>query len=404
MSRLPRRRADTRARAIVLGGIFVFLALQAGLSAAMSSWPVLRDPDYGNRIVRLEALVREHPRKPLLLVLGSSHTALGFRPDVVMQAWSEGAEPPAVFNFSRLGNGPLFELLYLHRLLARGIRPAWVLLELWPLLLDDRNLDGREDERLDVHRLQSGDWPVLARHSTLHQQLHRQWWWDGLTPWYSQRSTLMGYFAPLWRRVEPFGDFLFAGLDEWGWREWAAMNRDRYRREAQRMTAAWNARLANLQPSARAEREIREVLQLCREHAIAVSLLLMPESSGLRATYSAGAKRRLAEYLRKLADEHGAPLIDTRDWSPDEDFGDADHLTAEGATRFTRRFAEMTGTPQRDHALALRPPRAGPVSRSTSRQAAERSDDLDRGIVHGRAIEGKRPGDGGADEHNEPDG
>jgi hypothetical protein len=355
MYRTPRRHAETRARAIVFGGLLAFLALQVGLSAAMSSWPVLRDPDYGNRLVRLDALVREHPRKPLLLVLGSSHTALGFRPDVVMQGWSEGGEPPAVFNFSRLGNGPLFELLYLHRLLARGIRPDWLLLEIWPLLLDDSALDGREDERLDVHRLQSDDWPVLARHSALHRQLFGQWWWDGLVPWYSQRSVLIGYFAPLWRRFDPFGDSLLAGLDEWGWREWEAMNRERYRREAQRMTANWSTRLANLQPSARADGELREVLRLCREHAIAVSLLLMPESSGLRATYSADAERRLSEYVRGLAHEHGAPLIDTRDWSPDDDFGDADHLTAEGAAHFTRRFANVAGPPQRGRPLALRP-------------------------------------------------
>jgi hypothetical protein len=48
-------------------------------------------------------------------------------------------------------------------------------------------------------------------------------------------------------------------------------------------------------------------------------------------------------------------LIDTTDWSPDDDFGDADHLTAAGAADFTRRFAKLAGPPQRGRALALRP-------------------------------------------------
>jgi hypothetical protein len=354
VNRTRRRQADTRARTIVLGGLVVFLVLQVGLSAAMSSWPVLRDPDYGNRIARLEALVRAHPRRPLLLVLGSSHTAFGLRPDVLLETWSQDGEPPGVFNFSRLGNGPLFELLYLHRLLARGIRPDWLLLEIWPLLLDDSTLDGREDERLDVHRLQSGDWPVLARHSALHRRLFSQWWWDGLVPWYSQRSVLIGYFAPLWRRFDPFGDWFFAGLDPRGWRDWTAVNDEHYRRQAERMTTNWRTRLADFQPSARADGELREVLQLCREQAIAVSLLLMPESSVLRAAYTTRAKWRLSEYMRSLAHEHGIPLIDTRDWSRDDDFRDADHLTATGAAEFTRRFAKLAGPPQKGRALALR--------------------------------------------------
>src|SRR5205085_12701815 len=66
MRRGRRRRMQHRARAIVLGTIFAAFALQAALLASFSFWPLLRDPDYGNRIVRLETLVGEHPNRPLL--------------------------------------------------------------------------------------------------------------------------------------------------------------------------------------------------------------------------------------------------------------------------------------------------------------------------------------------------
>ena len=343
-----------RARVAVVGALAVFTALQLGLRTAMSYWPVLRDPDWGNRIVRLDELVDAKPHKPLLVVLGSSHTALGLRPDILMDTWSHAGESPLVFNFSRLGNGPLFELLYLHRLLERGIRPDWLIVEIWPILLDDSALDGREDERLDIHRLQSGDWPVLARHSALHDRLFDKWWWDDLTPWYSQRSVLIGYFAPGWKPFEPFSDRLFAGLDPWGWREWKAMNRQRYRKEAARSIRSWSNRLASLRISARADREMREILELCRQQTIAVSLLLMPESSDLRRSYSASSRRTLLGYLTTLGDEYGAPLIDTGDWAPDAAFGDADHLMASGADDFSRRLAELTGPPRVGRALALR--------------------------------------------------
>ena len=343
-----------RARAVVVGALVVFIGLQLGLRAAMSYWPVLRDPDWGNRIVRLDELIDAQPPKPLLIVLGSSHTALGLRPAALMETWARTGDSPLVFNFSRLGNGPLFELLYLHRLLDRGIRPDWLIVEIWPILLDDSALDGREDERLDVHRLQSADWPVLARHSTLHDSLFDQWWWDELTPWYSQRSVLIGYFAPGWRPFEPFGDQLFAGLDPWGWREWRAMNRQRYRKEAARTIRRWSNRLESLRVSARADGELREILELCRERVIPASLLLMPESSDLRRSYSESSRRTLLEYLAKLGDEYGAPLIDTSDWAPDAAFGDADHLMAPGADQFSRRLAKVTGPPRAGRALAPR--------------------------------------------------
>jgi hypothetical protein len=345
---------QNRARAIVLGAIVAAVALQVALLASFSFWPLLRDPDYGNRIVRLHALVRESPQRPLLVILGSSRTALGLRPDVLMEVWSRNGGAANVFNFSRIGNGPLFELLYLHRLLARGIRPDWLVVELWPLFLDDSSLDGREDERLDVNWLESADWAVLARHSALHDELLRRWQRERLTPWYSNRSILMQYFAPSWGKFDPFGYQLSSTLDRWGWLDAKAMNRERYRREAKPMTERYGKTLARFEPSARADGEIREILDLCRGHRIPASLLFMPETSDLRATYGPRSRQRLAAYVGKLAIDYAIPVIDTSDWSPDDDFGDADHLTAEGALEFSRRFAERAGPPAKGRALALR--------------------------------------------------
>ena len=49
---------------------------------------VARDPEYGRRANRLRARVAEHPGRPLVLVVGSSRTAMGVCPS----AW-EDARP-----------------------------------------------------------------------------------------------------------------------------------------------------------------------------------------------------------------------------------------------------------------------------------------------------------------------
>jgi hypothetical protein len=345
-SRLP------RARAIVLGLPLTFVILQLALSTATSRWAVLRDPDYGNRLARLEALVRADPDAPLLLVLGGSRTAVGFRPDMVIDAWSRKGRPPAVFNFSRIAGSPMTSLLYLRRLLARGILPDWLLLEVWPPFFSADNFLAAEDERLDPRRLEGVDWQALERHASSNADLRRGWYRDLLLPWYFHRSIFVGYFAPSWRGPKGiFDDDVWSGLDPFGWREIGALSHARYPAQLARFRRRWAPIFASFRPGAAEDARIREVLELCRARGVAVSLFRMPESSDLRSSYSSAANRSFDEYVERLATEFGAEAIDARDWSPDEDFGDAFHLTASGAAAFAHRFAAETTLPQTGRAV-----------------------------------------------------
>src|SRR5439155_953665 len=80
-------------------------ALHALAFAAMEVVrPDIRDPEYGKRIERLKARVAEHPRRPVVVVLGSSRAAMGVRP----QAWEElphNESAPLLFNLARVGGG-----------------------------------------------------------------------------------------------------------------------------------------------------------------------------------------------------------------------------------------------------------------------------------------------------------
>ncbi len=50
-------------------------------------------------------------------------------------------------------------------------------------------------------------------------------------------------------------------------------------------------------------------------------------------------------YLAGLRDEYQSPVIDARDWCPDEEFGDLFHLFASGANTFSKRFGREVYQP-----------------------------------------------------------
>src|SRR5262249_10096520 len=108
---------------------------QLGLSLFLHHWqPQVIDREFGVPL----AVLRNQPSKPSqarALVIGSSRPAMGVAPAEFPALHTSLGRPVAVFNFSQLGSGPLGELLTLRRLLACGISPDWVLIEVWPPLL-----------------------------------------------------------------------------------------------------------------------------------------------------------------------------------------------------------------------------------------------------------------------------
>src|SRR5262249_48739335 len=99
------------------------------------SMPILREPEYGHKLARLSEALHAAPERPLVLVFGSSRTQIGLRPEVLADLDASEAERPLVFNFAFAGCGPLESLIHLRRLLALGIHPRGVVIELLPAFL-----------------------------------------------------------------------------------------------------------------------------------------------------------------------------------------------------------------------------------------------------------------------------
>src|SRR5438270_4074466 len=111
-----RRWLAKHSRASVLWALGLLIGAQVVFFFPLSAWwPQLHDPQYGGRLTRLQArLAEKRPEQPFVLVLGSSHTALGVRPGVLQHDSPPSSAGPFLFNSSMNNGCPVVSLLCLH--------------------------------------------------------------------------------------------------------------------------------------------------------------------------------------------------------------------------------------------------------------------------------------------------
>src|SRR5262249_31111015 len=127
---MANRRARLRRRAClaIFWGLGVFWTVQIGLGFAVEHiLPDIRDQEFAAKLHRLQALIRAAPDRPLVVMLGSSRTLMALdarRVDLTIDG-----RRPIVFNFGIRGGGPTLQLICLRRMLAQGIKPDVLLVE-----------------------------------------------------------------------------------------------------------------------------------------------------------------------------------------------------------------------------------------------------------------------------------
>jgi hypothetical protein len=330
---------STRDRTALLWGLLFFVAANVGLLATSECfWPGLRDPEFGYKLGLLRGHLEREPQRPLLVLLGSSRTGLGFRPGVLPPYTATDGRVPLVFNFSEVGSGPLSELVCLHRLLRKGIRPDWLAIEVHALLLA-RQTDQCGKTETGWMRLSAADLAVVKPYAPDPERLARRWYGGLLSPWYVHRSSLMNRYAPdclpwclrqdQWR-----------GVDEWGWNVADEKGRPRDAKAVAFALKDYGENLQHFQVQPAQDLVLRDMLALCRERHIPVVLYLTPESQLFQSWYAPATRARIDEYLTRLSKEQGVPVVDARSWVPEEYFWDGHHLDARGARVFSRRFGE----------------------------------------------------------------
>jgi hypothetical protein len=244
-----------------------------------------------------------------------------------------------VFNFGVPGGGPVIELLYAKRLLAEGVRPDLLLLEILPPLLDGKQLLPWEAYWFTANRLRFNEGFWVQKYGFPTAEFRRTWWRTWVIPWYEERFNILSYVAPLWL---PFsvGVEWFTDMDDCGWlpQPFRKVAPEFRRTAEEKVRRQFLPYLTGFRLGGPACRAMHDLLALSRAKGIPAALVLMPEGQHFRSWYPARALVQIQSYLGKLHRHFGVPVIDARTWIANEDFTDSHHLMPQGATLFSRRL------------------------------------------------------------------
>jgi hypothetical protein len=337
--RRPRDQSDLRRRGRAAVGwcVALFLTLVAAHSVALDRHPELYDVEYAARLDLLRARMAEDPDRPLLLVVGSSRTVMGFAPEQLPPLRTADGAEVLPFNFGHFGAGPLMNLMLMSRLLADGIRPRWMVLELMPSHVAHEGLP------LITQISAARDLPVLHPHARWYRLygdylLRRLWAAPKVT------AELLRPIAPdlcpvPWGKAPPL---LPLGGCTFLKDEMPAAERARLTEVAR---VYLKGALQTFQISTQSDGAIRALLGRFRAEGVQTVLLLTPEGTTLQSWYAPGAHDRFIRYCAALGREYGVPIVDARAWLTEKELYDGHHPLKCGAATFTRRLGENVLTP-----------------------------------------------------------
>jgi hypothetical protein len=353
------RLAVRTARSALVWGVLLWTGSQLVLSIVVQHLhPEVRDPEFGRRLRALHACRAQAPNRPLVVVVGSSRAAEGFRPDQLVPWPGGAARAPVVYNFSLVGGGPVTEWLTARRLFGRGFRPDWLLIEIWPPFLAQEGMLV-EVPKVRGRGLEWPDLPVIVRCFERPWQAYGRLGMELFAPAACLRGRLQNRFAELLlppdRRE---GNLAWGTLDGLGWlRPGFGDGGDEAlrRRLAAHMHDIYQPVLDRFHVSEVSDRALRGLLRECRRRRVRTALVLLPEAAEYGAWCPRGMAGQVDAYLARLGREYGVPILDTRDWAADADFCDACHLSTAAAAAFTQRFGRDLLQPLLDGQQAHRP-------------------------------------------------
>jgi hypothetical protein len=343
----------SKGKRIVLWSLACFAISQLVLSMYLDTRQLeMRDPLYGYRLNRLRERLAESSNPPLFLLLGSSRVKYSIWPSAMKLHATENGMQPIVYNFGMNGMGAIRELMYFRRLLADGIRPNWIMLEVWPPLWaeagffsESRMIQGEDD-------LHWRDLPLICRYfrrdvDVLHLALRRS-----LLPISDYRARMLGsVLEPLLPQGQIQAISRHArqcspdDADGWFPLPWEIHTPEAMRHAQQDGEEKIKPLLQPVRIDPRSDAALRELLAECRQRGIKAALILMPEPSRTRAWYTPQARTIVRDYLSRLQHDYPVPIIDTRTWVHDDDFSDTCHMGQKGVPAFSERLGREVVRP-----------------------------------------------------------
>jgi hypothetical protein len=314
-----------------------FILCQAGLALALEQrLQQIRDPEYADKLKRLQRCRGQAPGRPLVMMLGSSRTFEGF--EAARLSARAQPSPMLAFNFGLTGGCSLLELVCLKRLLAAGIRPDLLLVEVLPAALnqlDDRPL---EELWLDGMRLRATEMRLLNSYHTDPMGLLEQWGESRCLPCSFHAAELQQHLGLDVHR--PLPDHEGDEVDAYGWRCGFpnGVTAESRRQQTALSQRQYRKTFGEFHLADGPARALHDLLDRCRREHIATALVLMPEGTDFRSWYTPAMRVGLDTFLQNLSQQCQVPLIDARTWVQDDGFRDAHHLIPSGAHVFTDRL------------------------------------------------------------------
>jgi hypothetical protein len=339
---MRRRCAAVRAWKALAWGLGCWAALQVAWGFAIDVGPVEHlDPEYAEREHLLLERLADNPNRPLVLALGSSRTAFGLH---AARLSSGDCEPPAVvFNFALKGAGPNVERLTLRRLVACGVRPDLLLVEVLPPLFTAPNGPHVEAFWLKGERLRTSELAEVVPRHARQTRLLTEWARSRLLPGDVKRdqflrlSNLATPGPPPPFDQDGYGSYLLRMPPE--------QLPEVRKRLLESAHAQYHTTFGEFRPAAVQIESLRALLRDARRAGIPTVLFVLPEAKDFQAFYAPGHVAAFDAFLTALAREEATPLVNARDWVSDEGFWDGHHLLADGAAVFTDRFGREAVRP-----------------------------------------------------------
>lgn len=337
------RRMKQSARVLILLWIPVWYVIgQLSLFVWMDeNWELERTVTERHKLKLLHERVAEFPDRPLVLMLGSSRMDQAFQSGRLSGQQGPDGRPLVAFNMGVPTVGGMHQMMYLHDLLAEGIRPRLLLVEFVSthLVRSQRGLQSEEHFTvppwIGFHQLY-----FLQRYFTNRRRAWTEWFESRLAPWYGYRWWIHEHLEGLHSCPEREFDQSRRPIDPFGWRLLRVLP-NTAGAHAVRWAIAYNMygqTLKHFQVGAKPAQALHDLFDCCRREKIPVALVLPPVSKAFRDLFCPEGQAEIDNYVADLKSRYNLEIIDATDWLEDEDFDDGHHTMLQGASKFTTRL------------------------------------------------------------------
>jgi hypothetical protein len=333
-----RRALQASARATLLWATAGILLGQGLLRLAIDNvWPELRDPAFEIKAQRLDRILAHYPQGAItILMTGSSVTSNAFKAKHMEDELAvEVNRDIVVFNMGCHGGGSLTQLIWMRRLIERGVRPAFVCVELSPQLYDDPQIPA-DASRFPAHVLTKQDLDTIRPYAG--GQRRREWRWYRYCPAYFHRLTILNCAAinlvPIKDRIPTWG----GTIDERCWTELGARPKEAQEGNVRQIKNAYEQRLKQFTPCTASMQALEQLLVLLKREKVPAAVVMVPQSPTLRQLYPPVKLATFVKHVAGLCEANSLRFVNAFEWLEEEHFADCIHPVSAGAEIFSTRL------------------------------------------------------------------